>query len=126
MVSLGDNQAHFSVTGSVAKFAMGLFSFQVQKIQSKPRTFFAVGVSKNDDFRHVDMGEKNDALRILWHPMLEISLLRKFRKSVSTLPRFLHRGIAGNMQPLAGGEVRMICWVLVGFRLRKFFSKNLP
>jgi hypothetical protein len=31
MVSLGDNQAHFSVTGSVAKFAMGLFSFQVQK-----------------------------------------------------------------------------------------------
>ena len=115
MVSLGDNQAHFSVTGSVAKFAMGLFSFQVQKY------------SQNlEHFRHVDMGEKNDALRILWHPMLEISLLRKFRKSVSTLPRFLHRGIAGNMQPLAGGEVRMICWVLVGFRLRKFFSKILP
>ena len=56
--------------------------------------------------------------------MLEISLLRKFRKSVSTLPRFLHRGIAGNMQPLAGGEVRMICWVLVGFRLRKFFFEK--
>ena len=111
MVSLGDNQAHFSVTGSVAKFAMGLFRFKFKNTVKTSNIFFAVGVSKNDDFRHVDMGEKNDALRILWRPMLEISLLRKFRKSVSTLPRFLHRGIAGNMQPLAGGEVRMICWV---------------
>ena len=44
-----------------------------------------VGVSKIDDFRHVDMeGESNDTLRILWPPVVEASLLRIFRKSVST------------------------------------------
>ena len=71
-------------------------------------------------------GENDDALRILWPPMVETSPLRRFRKSVSTMPRFLHRGIAGNMQPLVGGEVRMIRWVIVGFRRspKNFFKKS--
>ena len=34
----------------------------------------------------------------------------KFSKRVSTLPRFLHRRLAGNMQPLIGGDAGMIRW----------------
>ena len=63
--------------------------------------------------------------RILRHPKMETSLLRKFRKSVSIMSRFLHRGIAGNMQPLTGGDVSMIRRVFVGFRPSKnFFRKS--
>ena len=35
---------------------------------------------------------------------------KKTSKSVSTLPRFLHRGTAGNMDPLTGGGAGMIRW----------------
>ena len=57
--------------------------------------------------------------------MVETSPLRKFRKSVSIMPRFLHRGIAGNMQPLQ--EVKF-AWhaglsLVLGGHLKTFFKK---
>ena len=36
---------------------------------------------------------------------------KKTSKSVSTLPRFLHRRAAGNMEPLTGGGAGMIRWI---------------
>ena len=48
-----------------------------------------------------------------------------FQKSVSTLPRFLHRRAAGNMQPLTGGGAGRIRmgdrWLLI--LLRSNFKK---
>ncbi len=45
---------------------------------------------------------------------------RKFPECVSTLPRFLHRRAAGNMQPLTGGDDGRICmgdrWPLILMR----------
>ena len=64
-------------------------SFQAFNSEQNKKNFqkWSVGVSKIDDFRHVDMeGENNDPLRILRHPKMETSLLRKFRKSVSAMP----------------------------------------
>ena len=55
-------------------------------------------------------GENDDALRMLWPPMVETSPLRRFRKSVSTMPRFLHRGAAGKTEPLTGGDTDVIRW----------------
>ena len=41
----------------------------------------------------------------------ECCVSEKFSKSVSTLPRFLHMRVAGNMDPLTvGGDARMIRW----------------
>ena len=75
-------------------------------------------------------GESNDTLRILWPPVVEASLLRIFRKSVSTLPRFLHRGVAGNMKPLTGDDAGVIRrgdrWLLILVRSNfKKFSKEV-
>ena len=48
------------------------------------------------------------------------------QKSVSTLPKLLHRGTAGNMQPLTGGDDGRMCWddrwllILVRSNLKKF------
>jgi hypothetical protein len=42
--------------------------------------------------------------------MLNAVFQQEFSKSVSTLPRFLHRETADNMEPLTGGEVSMIRW----------------
>ena len=50
----------------------------------------------------------------------------KFSKSVSTLPRFLHRRVAGNMDPLTGGDDGMIRWsdrwllILLRSNVKKF------
>lgn len=56
------------------------------------------------------------------------SLLRKFQKSVSTLPRFLHRGTADNMQSMAGGDTDVIRWgdqwLLI--LMRRYFKKFSP
>ena len=54
----------------------------------------------------------------------------KFSKSVSTLPRFLHRRAAGNMQPLTGGDDGRICmgdrWLLILVRSNfKKFSREV-
>ena len=49
----------------------------------------------------------------------------KFSKSVSTLPRYLHRGTAGNMEPLTGGGAGMIRWVdrWLLILVRRYFKK---
>ena len=41
---------------------------------------------------------------------VERCVSEKFQKRVSTLPRFLHRREAGNMDPLTGGDAGMIRW----------------
>ena len=38
----------------------------------------------------------------------ECCVSEKFQKRVSTLPRFLHRRAAGNMEPLTGGDAGRI------------------
>ena len=52
-----------------------------------------------------------------------------FQKSVSTLPRFLHRRAAGNMEPLTGGGAGMIRggdrWLLILER-RKITERGFP
>ena len=56
----------------------------------------------------------------------ECCVSEKFQKRVSTLPRFLHRGAAGNMEPLTGdvagrirrGDRRLL--MLVRSNLKKF------
>ena len=54
----------------------------------------------------------------------------KFSKRVSTLPRFLHRRVAGNMDPLTGGDGGMIRrgdrWLLILVRsnLKKFIERG--
>ena len=54
----------------------------------------------------------------------------KFSKRVSTLPRFLHRGTAGNMDPLTEGDAGRIRmgdrWLLILVRSNfKKFSKEV-
>ena len=52
--------------------------------------------------------------------------IKKFSESVSTLPRFLHRGAAGKMEPLTGGDTDVIRWgdrwllILVRSNFKKF------
>ena len=46
---------------------------------------------------------------------VERCVSENFQKSVSTLPRFLHRRSAGNMQPLTGGGAGMIHGVIDGY-----------
>ncbi len=58
----------------------------------------------------------------------ECCVSEKFQKRVSTLPRFLHRRAAGNMEPLTGGGAGMIRrgdrWLLILMRSNfKNFSK---
>ena len=45
---------------------------------------------------------------------VERCVSENFQKSVSILPRFLHRRAAGNMQPLTGGDTDMIHGVIDG------------
>ena len=97
---------------------------------------FCSGVSKIADFRHVDMeGQVKGALPV-WrqHPlktMLNAVSQQKFSKSVSTLPQFLHRGTAGNLEPLTrggAGRIRMgDRWLLILERSNfKNFRKRFP
>ena len=57
---------------------------------------------------------------------VERCVSENFQKSVSTLPRFLHKRVAGNMDPLTGGGAGIICrgdrWLLILVRsnLKKF------
>lgn len=96
--------------------------------------FFCSGVSKIADFRHVDMEGKwkercpyEDST--LWRRCWTLRI-RKFSKSVSTLPRFLHRRAAGNMDLLTGDDAGMIRrgdrWLLILVRsnLKKFFERG--
>jgi len=57
-------------------------------------------------------------------------VLKKFSGGGATLPRFLHRRVAGNMQPLTGGDVGRIRmgdrWLLILARSNfKKFSKEV-
>ena len=52
------------------------------------------------------MFPSGDAIGMLWYTM-KISLLKHFWRWCH-LPRFLHRGTAGNMKPLTGGDAGMI------------------
>ena len=60
----------------------------------------------------------------------ECCVSEKFQKRVSTLPRFLHRRAAGNMEPLTGGGAGRIRrgdrWLLILVRsnLKRIFEKG--
>ena len=94
------------------------------------------GVSKIADFRHVDMEGKtglvfpaDDAIGRLGYTT-EIGLVKNSEDGV-TLPRFLHRRVAGNMQPLTGGDADMIheSSMAVNARekqIQKNFRKRFP
>ena len=61
---------------------------------------------------------------------VERCVSENFQKSVSTLPRFLHRGTAGNLEPLTrggAGRIRMgDRWLLILERSNfKKFSKEV-
>ena len=104
------------------------------------KTFFkkaSVGVSKIDDFCHLGVeGETEGMFVLLWlRPYNDVAHagnqpIKKFSESVSTLPRFLHRGAAGNMGPLTGGDTDVIRWgdrwllILVRSNLKKFFERG--
>lgn len=65
---------------------MGLFAFESKHAVKISKSF--CGVSKSNDFRHVDMEEENnDALRIQQHSM-ETSLLIYFAKVFPLCPDF--------------------------------------
>ena len=57
-------------------------------------------------------------------------VLKIFSEDGVTLPRFLHRRVAGNMQPLTGGDADMIHgrnqWLLILVRsnLKKLFERG--
>ena len=61
---------------------------------------------------------------------VERCVSENFQKSVSTLPRFLHRETAGNMEPLTGGGAGRIRrgdrWLLILVRsnLKKIFVRG--
>ena len=61
----------------------------------------------------------DNAVGRLWYTM-KISMLKKTSEAGATLPRFLHRRAAGNMQPLTGGDDGRICmgdrWPLILMR----------
>ena len=74
-----------------------------------PAKKFCSGVSKIADFRHVDMEGQMKGDLSVWGAApseddVEGCVSENFQKSVSTLPQFLHRRAAGNIQPLTGGE----------------------
>ena len=84
MVSSGNDPSSLFCYRPCGIARRGAFLCLNSNMLKKAKILF-VGVSKTDDFRHVDMeGESNDTLRILWPPVVEASLLRIFRKSVST------------------------------------------
>ena len=59
-----------------------------------------------------------------------IRVLKKFSGGGATLPRFLHRRSAGNIQPLTGGDAGRIRmgdrWqlILARSKFKKFFGKG--
>ena len=121
MVSLGDDPSSFFFSRPCGEIAAGLFlcgpawSHRLQRklLMSLYSDFYMKECRAN--IHHELHGSK------------------KSSKSVSTLPRFLHRRAAGNMQPLTGGDADMIHgrnqWLLILVRsnfkkFRKWFPKS--
>ena len=71
----------------------------------------------------------DNAVGRLWYTM-KISMLKKTSEAGATLPRFLHRRAAGNMEPLTGGDAGRIRmsdrWLLILTRSNfKKFTKEV-
>ena len=96
VVSLGDDPSSFFFSRPCGEIAAGLFlcgpawSHRLQRelLMSLCSDFYMKECRAN--IRHELHGSK------------------KFSKRVSALPRFLHRGTAGNMDPLTGGSAGRI------------------
>ena len=114
LVSLGDDPSSFFFSRPCGEIVAGLFLYSPawsHRLQRK------LPVSLCSDFYMKEC-------RANIHHELHGS--KKFSKSVSTLPRFLHRRVAGNMDPLTGGDDGMIRWsdrwllILLRSNVKKF------
>ena len=89
-------QAHFSFPGPAAKLPRGYF-YAVQHGH--------IGCKENCRCHFARIFTCKNVGQIF---TMSFTTAKKPSKRVSALPRFLHRGTAGNMEPLTGGSAGRI------------------